>query len=98
MIAIWGLFCGPEWFIGGSCVSYGSLLVWGWPFPGYGGGGLVVWGWPFPDYGGGGLVVCVQGRGLGARARHLPRFILPGSFSDILLVVSILDMVYDCHF
>ena len=83
MIAIWGLFCGPEWFIGGSCVSYGSLLV---------------WGWPFPDDGGGRLVGCVQGRGLGARARHLPGFILPGSFSDILLVVSILDMVYDCHF
>ena len=39
MIAIWGLFCGPEWFIGGSCVGYGSLLVWKWPFPGYGGGG-----------------------------------------------------------
>ena len=83
MIAIWGLFCGPEWFIGGSCVSYGSLLVWEWPFPGYGGGRLVV---------------CVQGRGLGARARRLPGFILPGSFSGILLVVSILDMVHDCHF
>ena len=30
-------------------------------------------------------------------ALHLPRFILPVSFSDTLLVVSILDLVYDCH-
>ena len=32
-----------------------------------------------------------------ARAPCLPRFILLGSFSDTLLVVSILDIVYDCH-
>ena len=51
-------------------MGYGSLLVWEWPFPGYGGGG--------------GLVVCVQSRGLGARAPRLSGFILPGGFSDIL--------------
>ena len=38
-----------------------------------------AWGWPFPN----------------ARASHLPRFILLISFSDTLLVVSILDIVYD---
>ena len=32
------------------------------------------------------------------RAPHLPRFTLMGSFSDTLLVVKILDIVYDCHF
>ena len=31
------------------------------------------------------------------RAPRIPRFILLGSFSDTLLVVSILDIVYDCH-
>ena len=37
-----------------------------------------------------------------SRARHactprLPRFALLGNFSDTLLVVSILDMVYGCY-
>ena len=32
-----------------------------------------------------------------AHAPRLPRFILLGSFSDTLLVVSILHIVYDCH-
>ena len=41
--------------------------------------------------GGGVLVGCVQYRELGARAR------MALSFSDTLLVVSILDIVYDCH-
>ena len=46
--------------------------------------------------GGRGLLGCARGRGLGARA--LPSgFILLGGFGDTLLVVSILDMVYDCH-
>ena len=45
----------------------------------------------------GGLIGCVQSRELGARAPCLPRFILLGSFSDTLLVVSILDIVCDCH-
>ena len=40
---------------------------------------LWAWGWPFPH----------------ARASHLPRFILLISFSDTLLVVSILDIVFD---
>ena len=31
------------------------------------------------------------------RALCLPRFILLGGFSDTLLVVLILDIVYDCH-
>ena len=31
------------------------------------------------------------------RASHLLRLILLVSFSDTLLVVSILDIVYDCH-
>ena len=43
------------------------------------------------------LMGCVQGRELSARALHLPRLILLASFSDTLLVVSILDIVYDCH-
>ena len=41
---------------------------------------------------------CVQSRGLGACVPHLPGFILLVSSSDTLLVVSILDIVYDCHF
>ena len=32
-----------------------------------------------------------------ARALRLSRFILLGGFTDTLLVVSILDIVYDCH-
>ena len=32
-----------------------------------------------------------------ARAPALPRFILLVNFSDTLLVISILDIVYDCH-
>ena len=36
-------------------------------------------------------------RELRASALCLPRFILLGSFSDTLLVVSILNIVYDCH-
>ena len=31
------------------------------------------------------------------RAPRLPRFVLLGSFSDTLLVVSILDIAYYCH-
>ena len=55
------------------------------------------------------VCVCVCGVGGGeglwavskvdnsARAPRLPRFILLKSFSDTLLVVSILDRVFDCH-
>ena len=44
-----------------------------------------------------GLVGCVQSRELGASAPHFLRFILQVSFSDTLLAVWILDIVYDCH-
>ena len=54
--------------------------------------------WPFPGCRGRGwLVGCVQGRELCAWAHRLPRFTLLVSFRDALLVVSILDLVYDCH-
>ena len=53
------------------------------------------------------VCVCVAGVGRGlwavskveslARIPCLPRFIRLASFSDTLLVVSILDTVYDCH-
>ena len=39
---------------------------------------------------------CVQSRGLGARASSSVVYPV-GSFSDTLLVVSILDIVCDCH-
>ena len=39
---------------------------------------------------------CVQSRELGARASSSVVYPV-GSFSDTLLVVSILDMVCDCH-
>ena len=49
--------------------------------------------------GGGGppprLVGCVESRELGAN--RFPRFILLGNFSDTFLMVSILDIVCDCH-
>ena len=49
--------------------------------------------------GGGGVLwaVCVQGREPDARVSRLPMIILLGGYSDTLLVVSILDIVYDCH-
>ena len=53
--------------------------------------------WPFPGCRGGWLVGCVQDRELCARAHRLPRFTQLVSFRDTLLVVSILDLVYDCH-
>ena len=45
-----------------------------------------------------GLMGCVCGWRLGKSMPCLPRLILLVSFSDTLLVVSILDIVYDCHF
>ena len=53
-----------------------------------GGGGAGGGGW-------GACGLCPKSRA--RRASHLPRFILLGSFSDNLLVVSILDIVYNCH-
>ena len=46
---------------------------------------------------GGGVVGCVLSREVDTRAPRHPRFILLGSFIDPLLVVSILEIVYDCH-
>ena len=51
-----------------------------------------LWGWG----GGGGLWAVSKVESL-ARAPRLLRFTLLVSFSDTLLVVSILDIVYDCH-
>ena len=48
--------------------------------------------WPSHGFGG-----SIQSRVLGARAPRLPGFILLVSFSDTLLAVSILGIVYDCH-
>ena len=39
------------------------------------------------------LLDCVVGRRLGACALRFPKFILLGSFSDTLIVISILGMV-----
>ena len=56
---------------------------------------------PFGAVGGGGSLWPVSKVGSSARAcvraLCLPRFILLGGFSDTLLVVLILDIVYDCH-
>ena len=80
----------PVGAIGGSCGMALSGAV-GWPFP----GSVCVC-----------VCVCVcMGGGLcivpkvesSARAPRLPRFILLVSLSDTLLVVSILEIVYDCH-
>ena len=52
--------------------------------------GAMAWDGPFQALGRGeGLVGCVQSRELGAQISRLPRFILPVSFSDTLLVVLI---------
>ena len=47
--------------------------------------------------GGGACGLCSRSRARREHAPRFPRFILIGSFSDTLLVVSILDMAYDCH-
>ena len=41
--------------------------------------------------------LCPKSRAWREHAPRFPRFILLVSFSDTLLVVSILDIVYDCH-
>ena len=40
---------------------------------------------------------CVQNRQFGTCVPRLPGFILLVSFGDTLLMVSNLDIVYDCH-
>ena len=47
--------------------------------------------------GGGGVLWAVSKVKSSERAPRLLRFIMLVSFSDNLLVVSILDIVYDCH-
>ena len=51
------------------------------------------WAWAL---GGGGLWALSKVE-TSAGAAHLPRATLLVNFSDTLLVVSILDIVYDCH-
>ena len=59
-------------------------------------GGVALVGWPFLGCGRGWLVGCVQSRKLDARASP-SKIILLISFGDTLLVVSILNIVYNCH-
>ena len=82
MIAICRWFCSPEGVINSSHGNYESILAWVNPFKAVGE-----------------LMRCVQSRELDARARApgLRTFILLGSFIDTLLVLLILDIVYDCH-
>ena len=61
------------------------MALWAWAV-------IAIWGGFCSP--GGLLIVPVE---LGAPAPRLPRFILLVSFSDTLLVVSILEIVYDCH-
>ena len=78
----------------------GWLRVWG------GAPGVLGGHWPLfagglypprPSRGcGGSLWVVSKVKSLG-RPPPLPRFIQLGSFSDTLLVASILEIVYDCH-
>ena len=79
----------------GMALSWlGGLVgcVWGWGFGACGSRlpGLAFSGWA------GVLMGSVDSRELGVRA-STSRFILLVRFSDTLLLVSILDMVYDCH-
>ena len=86
------LLCGSDLCVGcGGCFCIDFNNAFCWPFP----GSVCVcvcvcvcgWGlW--------GVVGCIQSWELGVRTPHLPRyFILMVSFSDTLLVVSILDIV-----
>ena len=85
----WGSgLCRYHWVFGLLVAPWGSGL---WIGAACGFGGLRRFG-PFQT---GGVVVCVHSREPGARAPRLLRFMLLASFSDTLLVVSILDIVYD---
>ena len=87
-----GLLMGSLW------LGVGSFWVWG-------GWWVAFWCWAFTVWvlfvllvgGGGGCVLRNKQIISVQRAPCLPRFILVGGFSDTLLVVSILDRVYDCH-
>ena len=80
------LVVGHEGVIDSSCGNYGSFLACRWPFAGCGGGGALV-----------GRLWAASRVESSACAPRPPWFILLVSFSDILLVVSILDIVCDCH-
>ena len=82
MIAIWGRFCGPRGLL---MVPVGPMALC-WPVIPLSG----LWG-----RGAYGLCQKLRARRVGAP--RLPKFILLVSLSDTLLVVSILDIVYDCH-
>ena len=55
--------------------------------------GIICLHWPFQGCGGA-YGLCSRSRAQRPRANCLPRFILLGSFSDTLLVVSILDSLW----
>ena len=88
--------CLRGWVLGAlaACLPGFILLVgFGGPLLGVGGrGGCGL----CPGSSAWGLVGCIQSREIGARASCLPRFILLLSFIDTVLVVSNLDIVYDC--
>ena len=86
-----------HWVIDGSCGNYGSFLAWGWPRMSLSGLSVCVCVCACGAGGGGEGLWAVSKVDNSARAPHLPRFILLKSFSDTLLVVSILDRVFDCH-
>ena len=69
--------------------GFGGAVRVGIGWGGGGGGGM--------GGGGGRLASCVQRREHGACAPRIRMFIRLVSFSETLLVVSILNMVYDCH-
>ena len=79
------------WVASGVVLGWRALVIaWAWFCLAFGpfGAGVV---------GGRGVVGCVLSREVDTRAPRHPRFILLGSFIDPLLVVSILEIVYDCH-
>ena len=67
--------------VNGFCMNYGFFLAWVSPFRAVGS----IW-----------AVSKVESLPRACAPCH-PKRILLGSFSDTLLVVSILDIIYDCH-
>ena len=92
-LALGSGLCG---FVGSGQGAMGlcaALSPWGW----WGRGAVLAWGllWCFRGCRGG-LVGCVWGRGLGAGAPRLLGFALLVVFVGALLVVSVLDIIWDC--
>ena len=83
MMAICSRFCGPGGLLMVPVRAMGPFWLGDSPFRAVGRRG--------------GIMGCVQSRELEACAPRPQRFILLESFSDTLLVVSILDIFYDCH-